>query len=392
MLFSQSLKLILGAALAGVVCAIPAIAEAASDDIDPKFENARDFKLELFKPSVPGFVALGLSPRRTADPGTFSDLSLDAANLSDSGRSKFGIAFSGQPYWWGHAGTTLASYQQHTSAFERVLARGQLSLAAAYVDFDPGYYQLGLGWQTQLLDRQDQRFDPHSFDCLSKAWEDLRRPAHQAADEAVLNAAAQNPDLSDDQLEAIRDKVLKETPTTGFDSARKGCRSLAGKASLAKASLIVGAGINARTSDTSFGGTQYDGTALWATYRQPITSNGFVALQFFARGKFDGTLGVPKTAKLAPFAEGNEYIGGAGIALEQIWWKADVSVSGVEQDFQQAGISSDEFAEATLHGAVKVHDGLWLQGSVGDSFGRTFGDKVSFGFNVSVDWDDLKHW
>jgi len=390
---TQALKRAFPLALAIIaVCATWRIAPAAAEEIDPKFANARDFRLKLFEPTVPGFVTLGLSPRRTADPGAFSDLSLDAANLSDEGRSKFGLAFSGQPYWWGHAGTTLGSYQQHTSAFERILARGQLSLAAAYVDFSSGYYQFGLGWQTQLLDRQDHRFDPHSNDCISKAWDELRRPAHQAADDAVLKAIADNPDLSEDQLEAIRDNVLKEMPATGFEAARKSCRSLAAQDALAKASVIVGAGVNARTDDTGFGGTQYDGTAVWATYRQPVTSNGFVALQFFARGKFDGTLGVPKTPKLPAFVDGNEYVGGAGIALERIWWKADVSVSAVEQEFRHAVAKTDDFAEATLHGAIKVRDGLWLQGSVGDSFGREFGDKVSFGFNVSVDWDDLKLW
>ncbi len=388
----KACKRAIAAAIFIIAIAAPAVATAQSDAPDAKFENARDFKLRLFKPTVPGFVTLGLSPRRTADPGAFSDLSVDAANLSSSGRSKFGLAFSGQPYWWGHAKTTLGSYQQHTSAFERVLARSQVSLAAAYVDFSHGYYEIGLGWQTQLLDAQDQRFDPHNYDCLSKAWEDLRRPAHQAADEAVLDAIMKNSELDEDQLEAIRDKTLKQYPTTGFDAARRECRNLASEASLARHSLIIGAGVNSRTSDASFNGYQYDGSSVWATYRQPLTSNGFWALQVFARGKFDGTLDAPKTAALSPFAEGNEYIGGAGLALEQVWWKADVSLAGVEQDFRQAGIATDNYAEATLHGAIRVSDGLWVQGSVGDSFGRDLGDKISFGFNVSVDWDDLKLW
>ena len=379
-----------GLAFAVVAACISAANTAAADEIDPQFENARNFKLELFRPSVPGFVTLGLSPRRTADPGAFSDLSIDAANLSDSGRSKFGLAFSGQPYWWGHSHTTLGSYQQHTSALERIFARGELSVAAAYTDFSSGYYTLGLGWQTQLLDRQDHRFDKASYDCISRAWNSISKPAHQKADDAVLNAIIDNPNLTEAQQQAIRDKALKENPPVGFDEARKSCRSVAAQNSLARASVIIGAGVNGRTDDSSFNGTQYDGSSVWATYRQPITDDGFLALQFFARGKFDGTLDVPKTPKLPVFAKGNEYVGGAGIALEQVWWKADISASAVEQEFRQSGVSADDFAQATVHGAIKVRDGLWLQGSVGDSFGREFGDKVSFGFNVSVDWDDLK--
>jgi hypothetical protein len=374
--------------VAGLACA----AAQASEPIPADLGNASKFRLDLFAPTAPAFVVLGVSPRRAADPGAFREFGVDVANLSRGDNYKVGLALSTTPYWWGHSELTIASYRSQTTALERIAARTQLSLGLAFAYAKPkSYYNFGLGVQTQLLDRQDERFDAESYTCLGDAWDALRRPAAEAASKAVLDALMADETLSQEELNRIRDKELKKASASAaqFAEARKSCRDEASARALGKASLMVGAGVNSRTRNTSFDGFSYDGFAVWGTYRQPVVASGFVSVQMFTRLSWDESVGVIK-AGTTSLVKGNTQLIGAGLALERKRWKSDVAVSYGRTDFTSPLWPDDDYYEVAWRGAVKVLDGIWLQASVARDFASRYDEDVTFGFNVHFNWDDLR--
>lgn len=384
-------------AIALVASALPFGAAAAdnapqSTDVDPGFQNARGFDLALFAPSAPGFVVLGLSPRRAADPGAFRTFGFDATNLSSGDGYEFGGAVSFEPFWWGHNDLTLKEYRDDTTTLTRVFARTQVSLAASYGTGNHlSLYGFGVGAQAQLLDDQDERYDPHSYDCIRGAWQKLRAPLHQAADDAVFDYLTNHPDASPTDLKAVRDAVLAKQgapSAAAFEAARNACRDLAELASLAKPSLIVGAGAKLRTKDASFNNWRGDGGSFWATYRHPVVEDGLVSLELFGRYSFSGTLNLLDKGPLAN-AKGNEAIVGTGLALERPWWKANAAISYVAQDFESKALGNVSFPEASIGGALRIKSGLWLQASVDEAFGGAENGKPSVGVNVKYDWSDL---
>jgi hypothetical protein len=381
-------------AVAALVLPLKAAAENAqlSPEVDPSFQNARGFDLALFAPSAPGFVVLGLSPRRAADPGAFRTFGFDVTNLSSGDGYDLGGALSFEPFWWGHNDLTLKQYQDETTGLERVFARTQVSLAASYGSGNKlSLYGFGVGAQAQLLDDQDERYDPHSYDCIRQAWQKLRAPLHQSADDAVFDYLTSHPDASAAELKAIRDAVLAKQgapSAAAFETARNACRDLAELASLAKPSLIVGVGGKMRTKDADFGSWRGDGGSVWATYREPVFEDGLVSLDLFGRYSFSTTLNLFDKGPLGN-AKGNEGILGLGLALERPWWKVDGAISYVAQDFEPAALGNVRFPEASISGAIRIKSGLWLQASVDDAFGGAENGKPSVGVNVKYDWSDL---
>jgi hypothetical protein len=392
---SYRMRRALAGALGAVAMFWPMALQAApatpASEPDAKFQNADDFALELFAPTAPALVTLGMSPRRMADPGAFRDIEIDFANISSDDRYKLGAAIGGTPYWWLHRDTTIGDYRAKTDRVDRILARTEVSAAAAYVHYAPAdFYNLGIGIQTQLLDRQDHRLDPQSFECLTKAWDDYRRPANQAADDAVLDYLTSHPDATEEDLTRVRDQALAQAQgtATGFATARDSCRIEAGQRALGRSSLMIGGGVNSRTINTRFDGLRYDGGAVWGAYRQPLVKSGFLSLELFAQYRFDGVLDVPKNAS-SVLVTGDEFTGGGGLALEQNWWKLDGALSYVDQTYSNVALASDDYAVGVVRGAVKVHRGLWLQASVGDTVGRNFSNDPFFSFNVKFDLDEI---
>lgn len=381
-------------AAAVAICPANARADAASptDEVDPTLQNAQQFELALFAPSAPGFVVLGMSPQRSADPGSFKTFGFDFANLSRGSDFDVGGAFSFEPFWWGHEDLTLKQYEQDTSALERIFARTQVSVAGSFVSIGRlRFYDFGLAAQAQLLDAQDERYDPHSYDCLLHAWQAMRQPAEQAADDAVFDYLTSHPDATQDELTAVRDKALSQTGAASaqaFAAARSACQDAAELTFLSKPSLMMGAGARARTLDTSFTGPSTDGGSIWTTYRQPVAQDGLVSLEFFGAYSFSGTLALLDTS-IADAARGNEADVGAGIALERTWWKAAAAATYIAQDARHPPLGTENFYEVSLSGAVRVRNGLWLELSGGDVLGGEKSSQPFFGLDVKYDWSSV---
>lgn len=374
-----------------VSCGV-AVAGSSQTDADSAYQNARDFDLDLFAPSAPGFVVLGLSPRNAADPGSFRNFGFDFADLSRGSVYNLGGALSLEPFWWGNSDLTLKDYEDDTSALERAFARTQVSLAASFVH-GPGfqYFSQGLALQTQLLDAQDQRFDPASYRCILEAWQTTRQPAQQAADDAVLDYLTNHPNATDAELKSVRDAVLKNQggqSAQAFANARTECRGEAELRFLSKPSLMVGVGERAKTQNAGFRSPQLDGGSVWATYRQPLLDDGLLSLEVFGRYAFGETLDV-LTSSTTREAKGNEAIGGAGLAFERTWWKLEAAGTFVHQDFETAAFSTQNYGEASLSAAIKVRDGLWLQASGEDVLGGAGAGTLFWGLDVKYDWSSL---
>ncbi len=380
--------------LVAAMCALPAIAfadgAATPGDIVPNLQNARQFDLALFAPSAPGFVVLGMSPRRSADPGSFKTFGFDVADLSNGGNFNVGGALSFEPFWWGHQDLTLKGYEQDTTALERIFARTQVSVAASYVSQHSfSYESLGIAAQAQLLDAQDERYDPHSYDCLLQAWQTIRQPSQQAADDAVFDYLTSHPDATQDDLTAVRNAALNKggaASAQAFATARSSCQDAAELNFLSKPSWMVGVGGRTRTLDASFHSPRLDGGSVWTTYRQPVVEDGLISLEFFGLYSFSGTLDLLDNDITAD-TKGNEYDVGTGIALERTWWKADAAVTYISQNMQHPPLGTQDFTQISVSGAVRIREGLWVQVSGGDSFGDN--TRPFFGLGVKYDWSNL---
>ncbi len=369
---------------ASVCAAVSLMAAASAGDLPD--ENAGRFDLPLFAPSSPGFVALGLTPRRTADPGASRTFGFDAANLSNASGFSLGGAFSLEPYWFGHRDLTLKQYREQTTAWERLFARTQMSLAASYTNAGSMHaYDAGLAAQAQLLDAQDERYDPGSNSCLLQAWQSIRQPVQQAADDAVLDYVSTHPDASDEELKKVRDKVLEEkgqASEAAFARARDACRDGAALKALSRPSLMAGFGSKLRLSGTGPAG--WDGSSFWATYRQPLWDQGLVSLVMFGRYSIAGRF--VTTLRSRPEVKGDEATAGGGLAIEKDWWRLDLSGSYVAQRYSNFTPSRADYGEAALTGAVRFREGLWAQASVTDAFGGFNKNKPYFSFTVKYDW------
>lgn len=373
-------------------CANAVSADTTSNtgDVDPTLQNAKSFDLALFAPSAPGFVVLGMSPRRSADPGSFKTFGFDFADLSSASNFDVGGALSFEPYWWGHQDLTLKQYEQDTTALERIFARTQVSVAASYVsDHSFEYESFGIAAQAQLLDAQDERYDPHSYDCLLKSWQTIRQPSEQAADDAVFDYITSHPDATQDQLTAVRNQALSKNgaqSAQAFETARASCQDQAELNFLSKPSWMVGLGGRMRTLDAQFHSPRLDGGSVWTTYRQPIVEDGLVSLEFFGLYSFSGTLNLLDN-NITLDTKGNEYDVGTGVALERTWWKADAAVTYVSQDIQHPPLGTQDFTQISIGGAIRINEGLWVEASGGDAFGS--GTRPFFGADIKYDWSNL---
>lgn len=384
----------LWAAAVALALTYPVLASASEGDsaMDAPLQNARKFDLPLFSPSAPGFVVLGLSPRRAADAGSLRNYGFDVANLSGAEGYEFGGAFSFEPFWLGHRDLTLKQYQDDTSPFERILARTQISLAASYASGRAShFYTLGLGVQAQLLDIQDERYDPHSYECLVQAWQSIRRPAAQAADDAVLDYLTAHPDASEDELQSVRDRALEgqgKASEKAFAEARDGCRDDAALQSLAKPSLMIGLGGRTRISSSQAGASGLDGGSVWATWRQPLAEDGLISLDLFGRYTFGGRLDLLAKGPRRN-AKGDETVLGTGVAFARTWWRLEASGSYFYRSFRDPARGTEDGFEASALGAVRIREGLWLQASATNAFGGPDRGKPYFGFNIKYDWSEL---
>ena len=380
------------AAALAVFSAVSAAAASDAPDADASLQNAERFDLSLFAPSAPAFVVLGLSPRRAADPGSFHTYGFDAANLSNADGFEAGGAYSLEPFWIGHSDLTLRQYRDDTSVIERVFARTQTSLAASYSSGNGArFYSTGLAAQAQLLDRQDERFDPESYACLFREWQNIRKPVEQTADDAVFDYLTTHPDATEDDLKAVRDRVLKEqgAPSqAAFGRAQAACRDLAALRALARPSLMAGLGTSLRISDSHAAASGYDGLSLWATYRQPILEDGLISLEAFGRHTFATHLDTMRRIASRD-AKGDDTTLGGGLAAEAAWWRIEGAGSWSSQSFDDRAFGSRQYFTASLTGAVRFHEGLWLQASASNDFGGPDRGKPYFGLAVKYDWSEL---
>lgn len=373
---------------AGFLFVAGAAAETgAGDVIEVEYQNADDYDLDLFAPPGPAMSTLELAPRRAAAPSTPKDFGYDIGSLSGPDASQYGFAISASPYWIGARNITLEEYRKQTSAVERVFARAQASLGGAYIDADVGHaWRFAAAVETQLLDRQDHRFDRAAFDCLHAAWERHRRAEHESAIADIAGALAAEPDVSDEALLEMQARALEGAPgAEGFEAARRQCQDESAARLLGEASWLIGAGVGLRSEQNRFSGFDYDGVSAWTHYRQPLTGDGRFALFAIARGDWERLFDIGLSAPV----EADAWEAGGGAALQTTRFRVDLSAAYNERDFRGM-IGDDDFIRYSAVADLRLLRGVWLGASIGLVEGSLYSDGVFGGVSVKIDWGDFR--
>lgn len=387
--FKKLGELIFGSAC--VIFAFTSTADALQDqqtqsDGEEDYQSADNYELDLFAQPGPALVSLDVASRRAAAPSTPSDFGYDLSSVSGPDGDQIGLGISASPYWIGDRRITLEEYRNDTGHLERIYARSQISLAGSFIDADNAHaWRLGAAAQTQLLDRQDYRYDRAAFECLHGAWDRLRRGEHETTIQDLARALAEDPDIDDEQLLDLQQSGLEGSEGgDDFGTARRHCQNESAARLLGKASWLVGAGVGLRSDQNRFSGFDYDGVSAWTSYRQPLTADGRFALFAIARGDWDRAFDIGFNAPI----KADAYEGGGGAALQTTYFRIDLSASFNHREFRGA-VVDDDFIRYAAVADLRIRQGVWLEGSIGFVDQSIFSDGTFGGLSLKVDWGDF---
>ena len=345
--------------------------------------NADAFDFDLFTPTGPALVTLGVTPRRSNDPGVQKDFAFDIGNVSADGRSSIGASASIMPFWLGQRDVSLAEYREDYGKATRMLARARTSFGAARAGTEArDALRLAVGAETQLLDAQDHRFDKDAYECLSAAFDAESRTGFEADALDLAAALRENPDLSAEDLFALQTELLGDQETEGFEAAREACRDRAIANLLARPSWLVGVGAGFRSEAGDLGDFAYDGVAVWTSYRQPLTDDGRIAAFGLFRGEWDRDFDLTETLT----REGDAIEAGGGLAYQRPRFRVDASATYNRRDV--IGADADAFVRYNAIVDVRVREGLWAELSGGYTQSSDFDDGLFGGVNLKVSWGD----
>ena len=375
----------------------PVAAGAQVSDATPTqadFENADVFDVDLFSPTAPALVVLGVSPENAANTGVNKDYGFDVTNVGDGTKNRIGIAFSTTPFWWGHRPITLQEYRTQKSKAGRIGARTQMSLGLARAGGrSTESLTLGLGIQTQLLDAQDPKFDKQSYNCIHSAWQELRAPVFEQATTDLAGQIAKELENLGPEADTAEEINIDENSlfdSLGGDSedqflaARESCQDQAVARLLAKPSWMLGLGIGARSDPDQLTDFGYDGVTLWTTYRQPLDSQGRFAVFGFLRGDLDKNFDLGGDLH----ANGNALLAGLGGAYQTPKLRLDLSASFNHRDFDGSLLANDDFLRYSGVVDVRVRRGLWLEFSGGAVSQSAFNNGAFGSVNVKIAWGE----
>ncbi|MCP5432391.1 MAG: hypothetical protein H6923_03870 [Alphaproteobacteria bacterium] len=375
-------------AVALLLAAAPAVAkdEAALNHV---FESADRFDADLFTPSGPALVTMGTSPRRATEPGAVQDFAVDLGSVSDAAGSHFALAFSTVPFWWGANGLTLKEYREETSSMTRILARTQASIGVATAGGDEiNALRSALGFQTQLLDAQDHRFDVESSQCIHEAWQTFRRAAHEKALQnigaAILDAEEKGGSADDIDLDALLLAELAKGSDAAYRSARESCQDGAIRRLIAKPSWLVGLGAAVRSEKDAWGDLDYDGLSAWTSYRQPLFDKGRYAAFGFLRGDMDRVFDFDDGGA----AEGDAYTAGIGLAYQTPRLRVDLSAAHTHRSFSEGGYGDDSFQQYGATMDVRLFEGFWIEASGGFLASSDLVEGAYGSLSLKVSWGD----
>lgn len=357
-----------------------------ADENETEYQNADDYDLDLFTQPGPALLSLEVAPRRASAPSTPSDFDYDLGNISGPDGVQYGLAISASPYWIGDRRITLEEYRNETSKAERIFARSQISLGGSLIDVDGAHaWRLAAAVQTQLLDRQDHRYDRAAFECLHDAWSRLRRGAHESTVQELAKALSEDPTFSEGDLEKMQMQALEGAGDGGFEAARRTCQDESAARLIAKASWLVGGGVGLRSDQNRFADFDYDGVSVWTHYRQPLTPNGRYALFAMARGDWDRAfdIGFPAPVKA------DAYEIGGGAAWQTTRYRLDLSAAHNRREFRGT-VGDDDFIRYAAVADIRLRPGLWLEGSIGLIDGSRFSDGAFGGGALKFDWSDFR--
>lgn len=380
----------IAATIAAMLASGPAFALQAADsasESEADYQNADDYDLDLFAPPGPAMQSLEVATRRASAPATPSDFGYDIGSISGPDGDQYGLAISASPYWFGSRRITLEEYRNDTSEIERIYARSQISLGGSFIDADGGHaWRLAAAAQTQLLDRQDHRYDRAAFECLHEAWNRLRRGTHERTIQDLAAALAEDPETSGEALLEMQQSALEDAGDAGgFENARSNCQDESAERLIAKASWLVGAGVGLRSDQNRFSGFDYDGVSAWTHYRQPLTADGRYALFAMARGDLDRAFDIGFAAPV----KADAYEAGGGAAWQTTRFRVDLSASFNRREFRRP-VGDDDFIRYAAVADVRLRQGLWLEGSIGFIDGSRFSDGAFGGATLKIDWGDFK--
>lgn len=368
---------------AQVLSAMLAAAPAAAQETESEFENADRYDIDLFGPTGPALVSLDVTARRASAPATPNDIDFDSGDNKFPSGNRIGASVSLSPYWIGDRRMTLSQYRNDTGAFERILARSQVSAGLARIANDNTHaWRIAAAAQTQLLDGQDHRYDRAAYECLHDAWNGAQRRQHESLAQQLAQAFAEDENVD---LEAIQEEALEDFESGDFETARRRCRDESAQRLLAKASWLVGAGVGWRSDQNRFGGFDYDGVSLWSNYRQPVTANGRFALFALARADFDRRIDLNDIAPSPRKGDSVEF--GGGGAIQSPAFRLDLAATHNRDDFDGA-TPDDRYMRYLATADVRIREGLWLEGAVGVNNGSLFNDGVFGGAKLIVSWSD----
>lgn len=365
-----------GAAKAEEIAA-PAHAEEA-------FRAADAFDADLFGPSAPALVTLGLSPKGTADPGALRDIDFDLSNVGTGERLGLGAAVSIAPYWLGARMIGLQDYREGLSRLARIGARTQASLGIAAVGTEhEDALTLGLGLETQLLDAQDEKADPASYACMDEAWQRLREPVHREVLRAIEEAVARGEtDLERVQAEAL---ARAEPTEAAYLAARKACQDDAIGRLLARPSLKAGLGLSLRSEEDDLAAFAFDGASLWTSYRLPLDPEGRYAGFAFLRADTGKVFDLDDDRQ----AEGDQGTVGLGLGFQRTWLRLDGALAYHHRSFDEGGPDDDGFLRATGDANLRLFEGIWLRLGAGSVFGSDLVEGAFYSAGLKMAFDEL---
>lgn len=349
--------------------------------------------IDMFAPTGPALIALNAAPRRNAAPGSFKDVSFEFGNSGGGNIVRNGVAVTVIPYWMVDQYQTLDHYRTATSRLERLTARTQLGLGAAYSDREVDRIQVGLGVQTQLLDAQDHKFDEESYACIHRAWQNIRLEDGvsdlENIAETLSSELAENSGEEEIEIEIEFDDPIgsgDETSTRAYLSAVDACRTQSIGRLLANPSWLVGLGTGAAKEDVANSDWEGDGASVWTSVRLPIADRGRIALLGFLRGDMDRAFDLRDDLR----ASGDALTVGAGGALQFSSFRLDLVADYNEVDFDQMvdGFAQDTFMRYSAIADIRLRRGLWIEISGGTINTSDLHDETFGAISLKVAWSD----
>lgn len=362
--------------------ALPAVAE--DGQTSPASSQTESVDIDMFAPTGPALITLGAAPRRNAVPGAFKEISFEVGN---TGNEAWAAAVTTYPYWLAETRQTLEHYRNETRLAERILARTQLGIGLARADGETERTSVGIGMQTQLLDRQDYRFDHKAYACVRDAWQ-LHRGDDAASDLGVLASQAAESDPDSDEFEVDGFPLANDDggAASAYLAAVNGCRTKSIERLLAAPSWLIGFGTSVARDDVTGAEWEGDGVSIWSSYRLPVYESGRFALLAFVRGDLERTFELQDGLR----AKGNALAGGSGLALQVTNFRLDLvaEYNDVDLDLPVFGFTEDRFVRYSAVADIRLQRGMWIELSGGTVTASDLHDETWGSVSFKVAWGE----